>query len=91
MAVKIQALRQAFENLHRKENEGVQAYISRANDVVNQMRGLGDTMPDKLAIGKILRSLGLRYNFMVVAIGEANDLTNSLWMSFVDPFKHMNP
>lgn len=75
MAVKIQALRQSFENLHRKENEGVQAYIAKVNDIVNQMRGLGDKIPDPLVVGKVLRSLGPRYNFLVDAIGEAKDLT----------------
>ncbi|XP_039137422.1 uncharacterized protein LOC120274950 [Dioscorea cayenensis subsp. rotundata] len=75
MAVKIQSLRQVFENLHRKENESVQFYISRVNDLANQMRGLGDTMPEQLAVGKILRSLGPKYNHLVAAIGEAKDLT----------------
>ena len=68
-------MRQAFENLHRKENEGVQADVSRVNDIVNQMRGLGDTMPESLAVGKIFRSLGARYNFLVATISEVKDLT----------------
>lgn len=50
------ALRQAFENLHRKENEGVQAYIARVNDLVNQRRGLGDEMLEALDVGKVFRS-----------------------------------
>ena len=45
------------------------------NDVVNQIRGLGQTMPESLAVGKILRRFGPRYNFLVAAISEANDLT----------------
>ena len=45
------------------------------NDVVNQMRRLEDTMPESLAVGKILKSLGLRYFFLVAAISEAKDLT----------------
>lgn len=75
MAMKIQALRQSFENLHRKEDEGVLMYISRVNDLVNQMRALGDKMSDPLAVGKVLRSLGPKYNFVVPAIGESKDLT----------------
>lgn len=73
--MKIQALRQSFENLHRKEDEGVLMYISRVNDLVNQMRALGDKMSDPLAVGKVLRSLGPKYNFVVPAIGESKDLT----------------
>ena len=53
----------------------MQACISRVNDVVKKMRGLGDTMPEQLTVGKILRSLGPRYNFVVAAIAEAKDLT----------------
>ncbi|XP_039115785.1 uncharacterized protein LOC120251274 [Dioscorea cayenensis subsp. rotundata] len=74
-ALRIQALRQAFESLQRKEDEGVQAYIARVNDLVNQMKGLGDEMPEALAVGKVLRTLGPKYNFVVAAIGEAKDLT----------------
>ena len=51
----------------------MQANISRVNDVVNQMRGLGDTMPKKLVVGKILRSIGPRYNFVLATIGEAEE------------------
>ena len=40
--------------MHKKDNEGAQAYILRVNDVINQMRGLGDVMPEPLAIGKLL-------------------------------------
>lgn len=74
MALRIQALRQSFGNLHRKENESVQVYSARVNDLVNQMRGLGDKMHEPLVVGKVLRSLGPKYNFVVAAIGEAKDL-----------------
>lgn len=53
----------------------MQEYIVRVNDVVNQMRGLGDQMPEPLVVRKILRSLGPKYNLAVAAIGEAKDLT----------------
>lgn len=68
MELRIQALRQSFENLHRKENKVVQAYIARVNDLVNQMRRLGDQMYGLLAIGP-------KYNFFIIAIDEAKDLT----------------
>jgi len=74
-ALRIQALRQTFENLQKKENEGVQAYIARVTHLCNQMRSLGDQMPESLVVGKVLRSLGPKYNFVVAAIGEAKDLT----------------
>lgn len=75
MTMRIQPLRKSFENLHIKDNEGVQAYISRVSDVINQMRGLDDTMLEQHAVGKIMRSLGPRYNHVVAAIGKAKDLT----------------
>ena len=45
------------------------------NELVNQIRGLGDIVPDQLAIGKVLRSLGSKFNYVVAAIEESNDLT----------------
>lgn len=69
MAVKIQTLRQDFENLHRRENDGVQAYVSRVNDIFNQMRSLGDEMLEPMAVGKVLKILGPRFNFIGAAIG----------------------
>ena len=53
----------------------MQGYVSRVNELVNQMRGLGDTIPDQLPVAKVLRSLGLRFNYVVAAIEESNDLT----------------
>lgn len=39
------------------------------------MRSLGDKLPDTLIVGKVLRSLGSKYNFVFAAIGEAKDHT----------------
>lgn len=63
-------MRQSFKNLHRKENEGVQAYIARVNDLCNQIKSLGDEIPISLVVGKVLRS----FNFVIAAIGESKDL-----------------
>ena len=75
MAVKLQGLRQSFENLLIKSDEGVQSYISRVMELVNQMRGLGDTILKAMVVGKVLGSMGPKYNHVVAAIEESKDLT----------------
>lgn len=75
MAVRLQTLRQSFENLHMKSSESIQDYIFRVVELANQMQGLGDTISESMVVGRVMRSLGPKYNYVVVAIEEAKDRT----------------
>lgn len=75
MAVRLQTLRQSFENLHMKSSESIQDYIFRVVELANQMQGLGDTISESMVVGRVMRSLGPKYNYVIVAIEEAKDRT----------------
>lgn len=68
-------MRQAFENLRIKSNERVQDYVTRVIKLVNQMIALGDTISKLMVVGKVLRSMGTKYNHVVIAIEESRDIT----------------
>ncbi|XP_039123419.1 uncharacterized protein LOC120260043 [Dioscorea cayenensis subsp. rotundata] len=67
--------RQDFENLRIKNTETVQNYITRVVDLGNQMKSLGDTISEAMVVGKLLRSLGPKFNHVVTATEESKDLT----------------
>ena len=75
VAVKMQTLRQEFETLQMKSNESVQEFISRALEVINQLRVYGDTISDQTVVAKVLRSLPPKFDHIVAAIEEAKDLS----------------
>ncbi|GKU96896.1 hypothetical protein SLEP1_g10077 [Rubroshorea leprosula] len=70
----LQALRSEFEILRMKEGETVTDYFSRTMAIVNKLRTHGDKTQDVIVVEKILRSMTPKYNFVVCAIEEANDL-----------------
>ncbi|XP_050941527.1 uncharacterized protein LOC127149707 [Cucumis melo] len=56
-----------------KESESVSDYTSRLLAIVNEMKRYGETISEK-----ILPSLDEKFNFIVVAIEESNDLNTML-------------
>lgn len=43
-------------------------------ELINLMRLLGNTIPDAMAVGKLLRSLRLKFNHVVTIIAESKDV-----------------
>lgn len=75
IAVKLQSLRSEFDNLHQKEKETIQSYLSRVSGIVNQMKSYGETIDNERVVSKVLRSLNREFKHVVVAIEESKDLT----------------
>ncbi|KAG8374398.1 hypothetical protein BUALT_Bualt11G0127700 [Buddleja alternifolia] len=57
-----------------KESKSVLDYIPRVGYYVNQMKRYGDEIKDDRVVEKILRSLDLKFNYVVIAIEESKDL-----------------
>ena len=71
----LQALRREFELLSIKEGEKVDGFLGRTLTVVNKMKSNGETMDHSTVVGKILRSLTVKFNYVVCSIKESNDLS----------------
>ncbi|XP_020224249.1 uncharacterized protein LOC109806288 [Cajanus cajan] len=71
----LQALRKEFELLTMKEGEKVDNFLGRTLMVVNKMKSNGETTEQSTVVSKILRSLTAKFNYVVCAIEESNDLS----------------
>ncbi|KAH0689100.1 hypothetical protein KY289_016458 [Solanum tuberosum] len=60
-----------------KEGESVTSYCARTMEINNKMRFHGDKMNDVTIIKKILRSLTLKYDYVVFFIEESKDIDAS--------------
>ncbi|XP_039115117.1 uncharacterized protein LOC120250373 [Dioscorea cayenensis subsp. rotundata] len=75
MVVKLQSLQQGFENLCIIGNEGILDYVTHVGELVNQMRVFSDIVSEAMMVGKVLRSMGARYNHIVIVIEDSRDIT----------------
>jgi hypothetical protein len=71
---KLQTLRSKFENAKMQSNESVNDYITKIQDLVNQMRTLGEEVLEKRMIEKILRSLVSKFEMVATSIMVSKDL-----------------
>ncbi|CAL9001397.1 unnamed protein product [Prunus brigantina] len=62
----LQALRKEFEILHMKAGETVKEYFARTLTVANKMKANGETLGDVAVIEKILRSLTLKFDYVLL-------------------------
>ena len=56
------------------EDDTVNKYLLRVEEIVNAMKGLGEKIEETPSVQKILRSFPDRFNPKVSAIEELNDL-----------------
>lgn len=73
-SAQLQRLRRNFEVLEMKEGDSITEYFSRVMVVANDMRNLGEDMPDDKIVEKILRTLVERFTYIVCAIEESKDI-----------------
>jgi hypothetical protein len=70
---KLQTYRVQFEQLQIKEYETIGNYFLRVEELVNEMKDLGEKIEEASSVQKILRYLPDRFNPKVSAIEELND------------------
>lgn len=73
-SAQLQRLRRNFEVLEMIEGESITDYFARVMVVANDMRNLGEDMPDAKVVEKILRTLVDRFTYVVCAIEESKDI-----------------
>jgi transcriptional regulator with GAF, ATPase, and Fis domain len=61
-----------------KESESKGDYFTRILAVVNQMKRLGEKIEDVRVVEKILRSVNVKFNHVVVAIDESKDIDSMM-------------
>jgi len=72
--VKLQSLRRKYELMMMEDDQRIGDYISKLQSVVNQMKACGEEMSDQQVVGKIMRCLTSKFDFIVVAIQESKDV-----------------
>ncbi|KAG6512658.1 hypothetical protein ZIOFF_030787 [Zingiber officinale] len=72
-SIKLQNYWRNFDNLSMKENEFVKDFSSRVAEIVNQIKGCGDTIFQKKVVERILRSLPQKFEHIVAVIEETKD------------------
>jgi len=70
----LQALRKEWEMLQMKVGESVNEYFARTLTIANKKRIHGEKMDDVAVIEKILRSMTPKFDYVVCAIEESNDV-----------------
>jgi len=58
-----------------KEGEKVDEYFARTLTIANKMKAHGERMEQTIIIEKILKSMTLKFNYVVCSIEESNDLS----------------
>ncbi|BBG97239.1 hypothetical protein Prudu_006294, partial [Prunus dulcis] len=72
----LQAIRRDFETLQMKNGESVNEYIGKAMSMANKMRIHDHKIKDNEVVEKIMRSMALKFDYVVYSIGESNDIEN---------------
>ena len=63
-----------------KDSEGVQDFCSRVTEIVNQIKGCGDSIEDKKVNEKVLRCLPSKFDHVAAAIEESRDLSRTTFL-----------
>ncbi|KAH6770772.1 hypothetical protein C2S52_015575, partial [Perilla frutescens var. hirtella] len=68
-------LRKEFELLKMKETENIKEYIDKVMKVVNQIRLLGEELPEKRIVEKVMVTLPERFESKISSLEDTCDMT----------------
>ncbi|KAK2440889.1 putative mitochondrial protein [Trifolium repens] len=73
--VRLQTWKRKFELLQMEANESIAEYFNKITNITNQMRSCGETCDNQSIVGKVMRTLSPKFDYITVAIMETKDLT----------------
>jgi hypothetical protein len=73
--VRLQTWKRKFELLQMEQSESIAEYFNKITNITNQMISCGETMSDQTIVGKVMRTLSPKFDYITVAIMESNDLS----------------
>ena len=71
---KLQMLRRDFETLCMKEFENIDSFFTHVIGLLTKIMSHGETLEERRIVEKLLRSLPLSFDAILVAIEETKDL-----------------
>jgi hypothetical protein len=71
---KLQIFIAKFEQLKMNEDQNTTAYFLQVDEVVNNIKGVGDEANEQVFVKKVLRSLPMRFDSKISALEEREDL-----------------
>ncbi|XP_068338928.1 uncharacterized protein [Pyrus communis] len=67
-SVKLQNLRKEFEYARMRDDESLSSYLTRLNDLINQIRTFGESLSNERLVQKVLISLSKPYDSICLVI-----------------------
>ncbi|KAK6919801.1 hypothetical protein RJ641_015705 [Dillenia turbinata] len=87
--VKLQTLQQNCKSSFMKDGESLDAYSAKLSKIVNQVQKYGKDVYQQKLVEKFLRSLPKKYDHIVAAIEEVNDLSELTVDELLGPYNLM--
>jgi hypothetical protein len=72
---KLQLLRIDFENLSMKDSDSIDSFYTHVIGLINQIKSHRETIEDRKVVEKLLRSLPLKFDSLVVTLEENKDMS----------------
>ncbi|KAI5348233.1 hypothetical protein L3X38_001120 [Prunus dulcis] len=73
-SVKLQNLRRKFEYMRMREGDQLTAYLTRLNELINQMKTFGEVLSNERLVQKVLISLSRVYDSICLVIENTKSL-----------------
>ena len=65
-----------YELLQMEDSESIYNFFTRVTKLVNQIKTCGETLTTRAIVSKILRSLNLKFNHVVVSTEDSKDISS---------------
>lgn len=88
--VTLQAHKRIYEFFHMEENESITYFFIKVMRLVNKIKSCGEVLTSRSVFAKILRSLLLKFDHVVVVIEESKDLSSMCVSIFAKSLESQN-